>query len=129
MADHNRLEQVFINLVTNAIDAMDEKAESAEFKGMAKRLLIRSYAENGHVVVAVTDNGVGMSDEVKEKLFEPFFTTKRIGKGTGLGVSISYGIIKDYSGTIEIDTQAGRGTTFILKFPALKKKDQRKKNE
>ncbi len=128
MADHNRLEQVFINLVTNAIDAMDEKAELDEFKGLAKHLLIRSYVENGHVVVTVADNGVGMSAEVKEKLFEPFFTTKKIGKGTGLGVSISYGIIKDYNGTIEIDTQVGRGTTFILKFPCLKK-DQRRKNE
>ena len=67
----------------------------------------------------VTDNGVGMSNEVKEKLFEPFFTTKRIGKGTGLGVSISYGIIKDYNGTIDIDSRIGQGTTFILTFPAL----------
>jgi PAS domain S-box-containing protein len=125
MADHNRLEQVFINLVTNAIDAMDEKAETDRFKGMTKQLQIRSYTENGSVVVAVTDNGVGMSSEVKEKLFEPFFTTKKIGKGTGLGVSISYGIIKDYNGSIEIDSQEGRGTTFILRFPALNKDQQR----
>ncbi len=128
LADHNRLEQVFINLVTNAIDAMDEKAEIAEYKGMVKRLQIRTYTQNGNVVVAVTDNGIGMSNEVKEKLFEPFFTTKKIGKGTGLGVSISYGIIKDYSGSIEIDSQEGRGTTFILKFPALSR-DQRRKDE
>jgi C4-dicarboxylate-specific signal transduction histidine kinase len=126
MADHNRLEQVFINLVTNAIDAMDEKAELAQFNGMAKQLQIRSYRENGNVVVSVTDNGIGMSKEVKEKLFEPFFTTKKIGKGTGLGVSISYGIIKDYNGSIEIDSQEGRGTAFILKFPLLNKDQQRK---
>ncbi len=125
MADHNRLEQVFINLVTNAIDAMDEKAEINEFKAMAKQLRIRSYTENTSVVVAVSDNGIGMSSQVKEKLFEPFFTTKKIGKGTGLGVSISYGIIKDYNGSIEIDSQPGRGTTFILKFPGLNKDLQR----
>ena len=118
LADHNRLEQVFINLVTNAIDAMDEKAELPEHKGMTKRLRIRTSAQNGHVVVEVADNGVGMSKEVQEKLFEPFFTTKKIGKGTGLGVSISYGIIKDYNGSIETDSQQGQGTVFVLKFPA-----------
>jgi PAS domain S-box-containing protein len=119
LADHNRLEQVFINLVTNAIDAMDEKAELADHKGMAKRLAIRTFVQSGNVVAEVADNGLGMSKEVQEKLFEPFFTTKKIGKGTGLGVSISYGIVKDYNGSIEIDSQQGRGTTFVLKFPAL----------
>ena len=119
MADHNRMEQVFINLVTNAIDAMDEKAELPEHKSMVKRLRIATCLEKNAVKVMVTDNGVGMSNEVKEKLFEPFFTTKRIGKGTGLGVSISYGIIKDYNGTIDIDSRIGQGTTFILTFPAL----------
>ncbi len=118
LADHNRLEQVFINLVTNAIDAMDEKAEIPENKGMAKRLEIRTSFQSGSVAVEVTDNGIGMSQEVQDKLFEPFFTTKKIGKGTGLGVSISYGIIKDYSGSIEIDSLPGRGTTFVLRFPA-----------
>jgi PAS domain S-box-containing protein len=120
MADHNRLEQVFINLVTNSIDAMDEKAQWSEHKGMAKRLIIKTYAEGKMVVAAVEDNGAGMGREVKNKIFEPFFTTKKIGKGTGLGVSISYGIIKDYQGTIDIDSQVGQGTTFILKFPAIK---------
>jgi PAS domain S-box-containing protein len=119
LADHNRLEQVFINLVTNAIDAMDEKVELPEHKGMTKRMAIRTFAHSGNVVVEVTDNGIGMSKEVQEKLFEPFFTTKKIGKGTGLGVSISYGIIKDYNGGIEIDSRPGRGTTFILRFPAI----------
>jgi C4-dicarboxylate-specific signal transduction histidine kinase len=119
MADHNRLEQVFINLVTNAIDAMDEKAELLGYKGTAKRLHMRSYVEGNRVAVVVEDNGIGMSEEVKDKLFEPFFTTKEIGKGTGLGVSISYGIIKDYQGSIEVESRVGRGTSFTLKFPAL----------
>jgi PAS domain S-box-containing protein len=119
LADHNRLEQVFINLVTNAIDAMDEKAELPDHQGMTKKLGIRTFAQGGNVVAVVTDNGIGMSKEVQEKLFEPFFTTKKIGKGTGLGVSISYGIIKDYNGSIEIDSQPGRGTAFVLEFPAV----------
>lgn len=118
MADHNRLEQVFINLVTNAIDAMDEKAERPEHKGYEKRLDIQTRTENDNVIVTVADNGIGMSDDVKNKLFEPFFTTKKVGKGTGLGVSISYGIVKDYEGTIDINSRAGQGTTFKLIFPA-----------
>jgi histidine kinase len=65
----------------------------------------------------VTDTGVGMSEEVKNKIFEPFYTTKKVGKGTGLGVSISYGIIQDYKGSIEIESEVGKGTTFMLTFP------------
>ncbi len=116
-ADHNRLEQVFINLVTNAVDAMDAKA-AAEGGSAEKRLTIRSALTEGHVSVTVSDTGTGMSREVQEKIFEPFFTTKDVGKGTGLGVSISYGIVKDYDGTIEVRSRPGEGTTFELRFPA-----------
>jgi PAS domain S-box-containing protein len=119
MAEHNRLEQVFINLVTNAIDAMDEKSEQHATGSTEKRLVIKSFAENGQVTVNVSDTGIGMSEEIKNKILEPFFTTKKTGKGTGLGVSISYGIIKDYEGTIEIESEVGQGTTFKLTFPAL----------
>ena len=119
MAEHNRLEQVFINLVTNAIDAMDEKSEQPDSGSLEKRLTIKSFAENGRVSVNVSDTGIGMSEEIKNKILEPFFTTKKSGKGTGLGVSISYGIIKDYEGTIEIESEVGIGTTFKLTFPAL----------
>ena len=116
-AEHNRLEQVFINLVSNAIDAMDEKGNRPEISDKEKRLTIKSFAENGHVCIKVTDTGVGMSEEVKNKIFEPFYTTKKVGKGTGLGVSISYGIIQDYKGSIEIESEIGKGTTFTLTFP------------
>jgi PAS domain S-box-containing protein len=118
LADHNRLEQVFINLVTNAIDAMDEKADLPEFEGYVKRLRVTTCTENDRVIARVTDNGVGMSSDVQSKIFEPFFTTKKVGRGTGLGVSISYGIVKDYDGVIEIESQVGRGTTFKLTFPS-----------
>jgi len=117
LADHNRLEQVFINLVTNAMDAMDEKQDHPEWSEAEKRLTIRSFVEGDQVVVTVADTGIGMSEEVRGKLFDPFFTTKKVGKGTGLGVSISYGIIKDYDGSIDIDTREGEGTTFELRFP------------
>ena len=118
-AEHNRLEQVFVNLVTNAIDAMDEKVSRKQ--GPVKKMLtIRTFAKNGYVVATVSDTGVGMNEEVKNKIFEPFFTTKDTGKGTGLGTSISFGIIKDYSGTIEVESVEGEGSCFTIQFPAIK---------
>jgi PAS domain S-box-containing protein len=119
MADHNRLEQVFVNLVSNAIDAIDEKAERPEITDPSRRLTIRSCRDDGGVAVEVSDTGVGMPAHVRSKLFAPFFTTKKTGKGTGLGTSISYGIVRDYGGRIEVDSEPGRGTTFRLTFPAV----------
>jgi signal transduction histidine kinase len=109
---------VFINLVSNAIDAVDEKAEKEAHRGMQKRLRVRTYREDHQVVAAVEDNGIGISAEVRKKIFQPFFTTKKVGKGTGLGVGISYGIVKDYGGTIDIRSRVGEGSTFIIAFPA-----------
>ena len=117
MADHNRLEQVFINLVTNAVDAMDKKGEKLKDQDWNRLLKIKSFSENGQAVVTVADTGTGIPKEIIDKIFEPFFTTKEVGKGTGLGVSISYGIVKDYEGAIEIKSEVGKGTTFELRFP------------
>jgi len=118
LADHNRLEQVFVNLVSNAIDAIDEKSElpGGPAEG-GRHIRIRSFRDGERVVAEVTDTGVGMPENVKNKLFEPFFTTKRVGKGTGLGTSISYGIVRGYDGTIDIESQPGQGATFRLTFP------------
>jgi len=117
MADHNRLEQVFINLVTNAVDAMDKKGEELGDQEWKRLLEIRSFSENGQAVVTVADTGTGIPKDMIDKIFEPFFTTKEVGKGTGLGVSISYGIVKDYNGTIKIKSEVGKSTTFELRFP------------
>jgi len=118
LADHNRLEQVFVNLVSNAIDAIDEKSEGCDGSADSdRRIVIRSFQKEDRVVAEVTDTGVGMAEEVQSKLFEPFFTTKKVGKGTGLGTSISYGIVRGYDGTIDIQSQPGRGATFRLTFP------------
>ncbi len=119
LAEHNRLEQVFINMVTNAIDAMDEKCAEAGDSDCPKVLTIRTFVDGDNVVATVSDTGVGIPNQIRDKIFEPFFTTKDVGKGTGLGVSISYGIIKDYEGEIEIASQPGSGTTFTLKFPMM----------
>jgi len=115
--DRNRLEQIFLNLIMNARDALDDREdrEGQEFK---KSLKISTKRKGDEVVVKISDNGLGMSEAVKEKIFEPFFTTKPVGKGTGLGLSISFGIVRDYDGTIEVESQEGRGTTFTLRFPA-----------
>ena len=116
-AEHNRLEQVFINLVTNAIDSMDEKEARAESQPVEKKLKISSFSRNGYACVTVSDTGVGMSEDIREKLFEPFFTTKETGKGTGLGTSISYGIISDYGGSIDVKSEPEKGAVFTIQFP------------
>ncbi|UCB48399.1 MAG: PAS domain S-box protein [Deltaproteobacteria bacterium] len=118
MGDANRLEQVFINLVVNARNAMDAKKGEFARGDVESILTVRSFQKNGSVVVTVTDTGIGIPDDLKDKIFEPFFTTREVGKGTGLGLSISYGIIKDYDGTIEVESELGKGATFKLTFPA-----------
>jgi PAS domain S-box-containing protein len=121
LGDGNRLEQVFINLVLNARDAMlSEQAESKEKPENGEKVVtIRSFSENERVVVTVSDTGPGVPESILSKIFDPFFTTKKIGEGTGLGLSISYGIVKDHNGTIEVDLLAGKGATFRLTFPIL----------
>ena len=116
--DRNRLEQVFLNLIMNARDALDEKEAQAGGGPVAKTLRIRSYLEGNVVVATVTDTGLGMSEAVRARIFEPFYTTKPVGKGTGLGLSISFGIVRDYDGTIEVESKEGSGTVFSLRFPA-----------
>jgi len=115
MADDNRLEQVFINLVTNARDAMLDRKEGGH--AGPNVLTVRSFLEHGRVAAAVSDTGPGIPEPIRGRLFEPFFTTKDIGKGTGLGLSISYGIVRDYKGAIDFTTSEGAGATFIVSFP------------
>ena len=119
MADHNRLEQVFINLVTNAMHAMDDKGLRLGDKKWQRLLKIQSFPADGQVVVTVSDTGEGIPKEMIDNIFEPFFTTRKAGRGTGLGMSISYRIISDYEGTIEVESEVDRGTTFTLKFPSV----------
>jgi len=102
-----QLNQVFLNILVNAAQAIEEKGE----------IKIKTRAENGNVVITISDNGSGIPDDIKEKIFEPFFTTKDVGQGTGLGMSISYDIIKEHDGQIKIDSEAGQGTTFTIELP------------
>jgi len=104
-----QLNQVFMNLLTNAIDAI----------GSNGKIFITTSSENNQVQISIRDTGSGMSDEVKKKLFDPFFTTKDVGKGTGLGLSISYGIIEKHNGKIEVRSEIGKGTEFIVFLPVI----------
>ncbi len=117
MADAGRLEQVFINLLINARDAIEEKWEQYTDTAGTGTIRLMSGLDEAAVVVRVCDSGKGVPSEIIDKVFEPFFTTKKVGKGTGLGLSISYGIIKEFGGTIRVQPGEQEGTCFILSFP------------
>jgi len=117
MAHDNRLQQVFFNLVANARDAINEKNERAS-RPNAGHIAIRTYQEDHHVVAEVEDDGIGIAESVRDKIFEPFFSTKESSMDMGLGLAITYGIVKDYGGEIQVVSQEGLGTTFKLRFAA-----------
>ena len=110
MIDANQIQQVLLNLINNAGDAIREK-------GAGGRIEIASRLNNGKIVVSVSDTGNGFSEEVARRIFDPFFTTKDVGKGTGLGLSISYGIINEHGGNIYASSRPRVGTTFVVELP------------
>lgn len=115
----NNLEQVFLNLLTNARDAVLDKMQSDGHHG---KIGIRSFILNdSELCVDVEDNGGGMPRDIRNKLFDPFFTTKAVGKGTGLGLSISQRIVGEYGGRIELEVREGTGTCFHIILPVARK--------
>jgi len=114
LGNPHQLEQVFLNILSNARDAMEEIKQ-------AKLIIETESTQEGDqkvVILRFTDNGTGIPKEVIEKIFDPFFTTKEVGKGTGLGLSISYGLITDHHGKIKASSVKGEGTTFTITLPA-----------
>src|SRR5207249_10675575 len=109
LANPIQLEQVFINLLTNARDAVAESPRKA--------IRISGSLGPEGVEVAFTDTGEGIPPGVERRIFDPFFTTKEVGKGTGLGLSITYGIIKEHGGTISVVSPPGEGATFLIHLP------------
>ena len=111
IANPIQLEQVFINFFSNARDAIEQK------KQKTGKIEVRIHATSESIIVKIKDNGCGMSKEVQAKIFDPFFTTKVVGKGTGLGMSISYGILNKLNTSIHINSKTDEGSEFTLTFP------------
>ena len=117
-----KYEQVVLNLLTNAKDAIEEKSQNKDINlNFEKKIQLRSYNKNENVIFEIEDNGVGIEEEVLDKIFQPFYTSKEIGRGTGLGLSISYGIIKEMKGTISVTSKKGVGTKFAISIPKIKR--------
>ena len=109
LIDENKMSQVFMNIMINAVQAMDDGG----------RLTIRTKADDGFCVVSIEDTGGGIAPDIMSHIFDPFFTTKGIGEGTGLGLSVSKGIVEQHGGMIEVDSEVGAGTTFKIKLPLV----------
>ena len=124
-ADSVQIEQILMNLVTNARDAMSKgghiiiRTQRTSLDG--EFIMAHGYGEEGYyALLSVSDTGEGMDAETKERIFEPFFTTKELGKGTGLGLAMVYGIVKQHSGYITVDSESAMGTTFSIYLPLIK---------
>ncbi|MBD2502622.1 PAS domain-containing sensor histidine kinase [Anabaena azotica] len=113
-----QLNQVFMNLLSNAIDALEESVSRGRLLGNTPKISIRSEVVNNWVRITIADNGVGIPQEILTKLFDPFFTTKSVGKGTGLGLSISYQIVVDrHNGKLSCNSTLGQGAEFVIEIP------------
>ena len=102
-----KMNQVYLNLLSNAIDAISEEG----------KIWIKTKAKNGSILISVKDDGCGISKEDETKLYDPFYTTKPVGQGTGLGLSISYGIVQEHNGEIKVISEPGKGSEFIITLP------------
>lgn len=132
LADHNKLEQIFLNLIGNARDAISElerlgrklkkEDEALEWvKSLDKKITIKIYTKDDEEIIEISDNGIGIPTPIVHKIFDPFFTTKEVGKGTGLGLSITYGIVKEFDGTIDVESKELQGSKFTIKFPIYRR--------
>ncbi len=124
LADRSRLEQIIINLATNSRDAMPDGGQLFISTGSIyidrNHIEAHGHGEAGHyAVLSVTDTGTGMSTEIQAKIFDPFFTTKEVNKGTGLGLPMVYGIVKQHKGFINIDSETGKGTCVKIYLPLI----------
>jgi two-component system NtrC family sensor kinase len=119
--DRNQMQSVLINLIINALDAMEQGGTITISTGIS---LSASDTGKRGIEISVTDNGCGIPPEDLDKLFEPFFTTKEVGKGTGLGLAVSYGIVQRHGGTIRVQSEVGRGSTFTVLLPIEEQVEQ-----
>ena len=110
LVDHFQMEQLFLNLILNAIEAMPKGG----------KLTLRTRLEGESGVGEVADTGTGIPEEIRDRIFDPFFTTREVGKGTGLGLSVSYNIVAAHGGTISVESRVGEGSTFRVTFPLIR---------
>jgi two-component system NtrC family sensor kinase len=108
-SEQAQLQQVFLNLISNAIDAIERDGQ----------IRVKSESGNGEIMVQISDDGPGIPEDQQGRVFEPFFTTKDTGRGTGLGLWVSYDIIKKLGGTIRLSSKVGEGTTFTVRIPVI----------
>jgi signal transduction histidine kinase len=108
-ADHFQMEQLFLNLVLNALDAMRDGG----------KLYLRTRVRGGKVIAEVRDTGHGIPAEIRDHIFDPFFTTREVGEGTGLGLAVSGSIVAAHGGRFEVESKVGRGTTFRIILTAM----------
>jgi len=120
-ADSNQMEQVLMNLFVNAMDAMPDGGTiiiGTEFVEIERNNHVHPLLSSGkYILMKVTDTGTGIPEEIKDKIFNPFFTTKEQGKGTGLGLAMVYGIVKEHKGVLNVKSKTGKGTTFEIYLP------------
>ncbi|MEG4584335.1 AAA family ATPase [Microcoleus sp. MOSTC5] len=115
-----QLNQVFMNLLANAIDALDESNQGRPYAGIANQITIKTESDGNknQAIIRIKDNGVGMSEAVRDKIFEELFTTKAVGKGTGLGLAIARQIVVEkHSGILEVNSALGQGAEFLITIP------------
>jgi len=113
-----QLNQVFMNILTNAIDALEELVTHNKDLSQPTISIRTEMLDNNSISIRIADNGSGMTEEIRNRLFDPFFTTKPVGKGTGLGLSISYQIIVEkHGGSLQCISEVGKGTEFIIQIP------------
>jgi two-component system NtrC family sensor kinase len=115
--------RVLLNLINNAFFAVNERSKT-EGKDFKPSVIVKTKLDKDKVIISVADNGSGIPEDVKEKIFQPFFTTKPTGEGTGLGLSLSYDIVKAHGGELKVETKEGKGmsagqpgTEFIIILP------------
>lgn len=112
--DRSQFQSVLVSLIINALDAMEQGGNITISTGIG---LSASDTGQKGIEVAITDTGCGIPQENLDKFFEPFFTTKEVGKGTGLGLAVSYGIVQRHGGTIRVQSEVGRGSMFTIWIP------------
>ena len=124
LADTNQLSQVMLNLCVNARDAMPSGGKliltTAKVKGAVLRGRFQDAMENDYLSINVTDTGLGMDEATRSRIFEPFFSTKEPGQGTGLGLSVVYGIVRNHAGFVDVSSEPGRGSVFQVYLPIPK---------